>query len=185
MIKKLSQGIVKKMNSIYPRSEEDNQKMEYFFEVVIDQLFILCIVILLCALIGYHREAIISFIGCMVFRTFAGGLHFKKRLPCIIVTSSFAMVGGLIIYLFNIPTAVCMVLLLIDLVVAAAFAPQTTKNKPITEKFRKIRKVESVVVICIYIAVLMFGPHKWGSGLAVGASMGAVTIFPVFMKMTE
>ena len=41
MIKKLSQGIVKKMNSIYPRSEEDNQKMEYFFEVVIDQLFIL------------------------------------------------------------------------------------------------------------------------------------------------
>ena len=185
MLKKISKWIVRNMNKVYPRTEEDNEKMVYFFEVIMDQFIILCIVILLCALVGYHREALISFTGCMLFRAFAGGLHFKKRLPCVIVTSSFAIVGGLLVYLFNIPFAVCMALLLIDLAVVVAFAPQTTKNNPISKKYRKVRKVESAVVICIYIAVLIFGPYMWGRGLAMGASMGTLTILPVLMKMTQ
>ena len=150
MIKKLSQGIVKKMNSIYPRSEEDNQKIEYYIESLLDQLLVLVIVFILCGMVGYHKEALICYAAWLLFRSFAGGLHFNKRIVCLSITGGTVLVGGYLIHKFDIPFAICLGLLLLDLILVIVYAPQVTKNNPITEKFRRIRKIESIILICIY-----------------------------------
>ena len=185
MLKKISHGIVNKMNKVYPRSEEDTQKIEYYTEILLDQILILAVVFILCAIVGYHKEALISYTGFLALRSFAGGLHFKKRIWCLSVTGLIALLGGLVIYKFSIPITACLVLLLIDLILVVAFAPQVTKNNPITTKLKKIRKVESVVVIGIFIGILFISHGIWGKGLAIGASLATITILPIFMKLTE
>lgn len=185
MLKKISHGIVNKMNKIYPRLDEDNQKMAYYIETTLDQILILVAVFIACFLVGYSREAFICYIGFLLFRTFAGGLHFKKRILCFMVTASVVLFGGLIIYMFNLPTTACYILLSIDLILVAAFAPQATKNNPITPKFKMIRKIESIVLICLFMLILVFSHGIWGRGLTVGASLASITILPIFMKLTE
>ncbi len=184
MIKKIAHGLAQKMNKIYPRGDEDSIKMEYFLEAILDQFSILIVAFIFCAVVGYHKEALICFIACMIYRAFAGGLHFKKKLYCLVMTSSIAVVGGLIVYKVSIPFYVCILLLAIDLVLAILFAPQATKNNPIAENAKKIRKIESCILICIYLTVLILFKGTLGEGLAVGASIGTLTILPVFMKLT-
>lgn len=182
MIKKISHWIVQKMNEVNPRTEEDCIKMEYMLEVIFDQITILSVVFILCALFGYPRESIICFMGCMTLRLFAGGFHMKTRLGCCLVTSSIAIGGGMLVHYIKMPIHVCIVLLLIDLFLVGLFAPQGTANNPVNPKFLKVRKWESIIVVCIYILVSIFFVNDWGKGLAIGASLATITIFPIFNK---
>lgn len=182
MIKKISHWIVQKMNEVNPRTEEECIKMEYMLEVILDQITILSVMFILCALFGYPRESIICFIGCMTLRLFAGGFHMKTRLGCCLVTSSIAIGGGMLVHYIKMPIQVCIVLLLIDLFLVGMFAPQGTANNPVNPKFLKVRKWESIIVVCIYIVVSIFFVNDWGKGLAIGASLGTITIFPIFNK---
>ena len=185
MLKKISHKIVQKMNDVFPRSEEDKQKMEYFLEIILDQTLIMIVVLIICACVGYHREAIVCFLGCMVYRFFAGGIHFKKRRVCILATSLVAVVGGFLIFKISIPFILCLILLLTDFLISLYFAPQVTKDNPITEKYRKIRKIETVILVGIYLLVLFLAKGIWGQGLTVGATLGAISILPGLMRTTE
>lgn len=182
MLKKISHIIVQKMNGIYTRTEEDCIKMEYMLEVILDQITLLFVVFILCALFGYLKESCICFIGCMVLRLFAGGFHMKTRLACCLVTSLIVIGGGVLVHYIKMPLLICIALLTIDLFLVGLFAPQGTENNPVYPKYRKIRKCESIIVVCIYIVVSVIFSNDWGKGLAIGASLGTITIFPIFNK---
>lgn len=182
MLKKISHWIVQKMNGIYARTEEDCIKMEYMLEVILDQITILSVVFILCALLGYLKESFICFIGCMVLRLFAGGFHMKTRLACCLATGSIVIGGGIFVHYIRMPLLVCIVLLTVDLFLVALFAPQGTENNPVNPKYFKVRKWESMIVVCIFIVISVFFTSDWGKGLAVGASLGTITIFPVFNR---
>lgn len=182
MLKKISHKIVKKMNEVNPRTEEDCIKMEYMLEVILDQFTILFVVFVLCTCLGYLRESLICFIGCMGLRLFAGGVHLNTRLGCCIATSSIVIGGGILAHYVKIPLLVCIALLSIDLLLVSLFAPQGTEINPINPKFLKVRKWESIIVICIDIVISIIFPNVWAKGLAIGASLGTITILPIFYK---
>lgn len=185
MLKRISHRIVQKMNKVIPRTEEDCIKMEYMLEVILDQITILFVVFLLCSCMGYLRESLICFIGCMGLRLFAGGFHMKTRLGCCLATSSIVIGGGYLTRYVKIPVLVCIVLLIIDLFLVSLFAPQGTKNNPVNPKFSKVRKWESMIVICIDIVISIVFANGWAKGLAIGASLGTITILPIFNKESK
>lgn len=185
MIEKICHKIVEKMNGIYARTEEECIKMEYMLEVILDQIVILSVVFVLCVIVGYLKESFICFIGCMVLRLFAGGFHMKTRLTCFLATSSIAIGGGIFVHHVNMPLLACILLLMVDLVLVGLFAPQGTENNPVNPKYLKVRKWESMIIVCIYIAVSIFLANDWAKGLAAGASIGTITIFPIFNKKSN
>lgn len=140
MLKKISHGIVQKINEGYIRTEEDCIKMEYILEVILDQVTILFVVFILCALSGYLKESLICFAGCMALRLFAGGFHMKTRLACSLATSSIVIGGGIFTHYVKMPLAACVFLLLADLVLTGLFAPQGTENNPVNPKYLNARK---------------------------------------------
>ena len=106
----------------------------------------------------------------------------KTRLACCLATGSIVIGGGIFVHYIRMPLLVCIVLLTVDLFLVALFAPQGTENNPVNPKYFKVRKWESMIVVCIFIVISVFFTSDWGKGLAVGASLGTITIFPVFNR---
>ena len=90
-----------------------------------------------------------------------------------------------LIFKISIPFILCLILLLTDFLISLYFAPQVTKDNPITEKYRKIRKIETVILVGIYLLVLFLAKGIWGQGLTVGATLGSISILPGLMRTTE
>ena len=178
MVKKIVKIIVAKLNSVYKRSDEDVEKMEYMLEVLFDNVIVLLVAFLLSAPCGCLKEASVCFVGFALLRTFAGGIHMKTRSGCTLMTSSFIIGGGIITKILHIPAGGLWAMLVVDLVWMILFAPRGTKINPINPKFKKIRKVESIITVCVFMIVLLNGSSLWGRGLAIGATLGTLTIWP-------
>lgn len=185
MLKKIAHWIVERMDKYFQRSETEKIELEYMTEVILDQILIIIISLIICGFLGYWRESLMCFTGCILIRNFAGGIHFKTRWACILTTSSVAVVGGFIVHNIKLPLILYVALLVFDLLFAYIFAPQGTENSPISPKFRMIKKYETIISLGIFMLILLIFKNEWGKGLCLGGSFGIISIIPLLFSQTR
>ncbi|SEM53961.1 Accessory gene regulator protein AgrB [Butyrivibrio sp. ob235] len=182
MIKRTSKAIVRAMNGVYPRSEEDCIKIEYVIESALSRFVTIFCVFLLCALIGNLEESIICCIAFIVLRSFAGGFHMKTAVGCICISAAVLISGGFMVHYLHISQHVYFVLFAMDLLLNYLYAPQHSDNVPITNKYKDISKWESILVVCIAGMLMLVVPDPLGKSAVMGVSLETMTILPFFTK---
>lgn len=182
IIKEISKFVVRKMNTVYQRSEEECIKMEYMLEVILDKITILSCVLFLCYLFGYMEYSVVCLSAFMLLRTFAGGFHMKTSVGCCIMSALFVILGGYLTKVLEFTSFVWFIVMIPVAVIVFMYAPQETSNAPFAPQFYKIKKWESITVVAIYTVIILITKGYLGRGLAIGTALEAITIVPVFNR---
>ena len=180
--KQISRKITNFLNSIYQRSDEDCIKIEYMIEKTLSRYFILIAVFILCKLIGNLNESIICFVAFVVMRTFAGGFHLKSAIGCVVLSTFTIISGGMLVHYVDIPDSIYILMIIADIILNDMFSPQNTDNMPITDRYKVIRKWESIIVVCISAVLFFMMPNPYGKCAVVGVTLESLTILPFLNK---
>lgn len=116
------------------------------------KIFIVCIISII---LGLFNQIIIGTIVLMAYRGFAGGVHLKTHISCLL-TSVFLMIGSAYLakyYIYENVLFIYSLIFLVDFIIALIYAPADTENRPIMkESQRKRQKIVSCfIVLIIYI----------------------------------
>lgn len=136
----------------------DDEKAEiiyYGLQNLIGELPKGIIILLIAGILGILKLVIVGTVVLMIYRGFAGGVHLKTHLSCLL-TSTFLVIGSTYLakeLIYENTLLVYSLLSGFSLLIAILYAPADTENKPIMrESQRKRQKVESIaMVILVYI----------------------------------
>lgn len=104
---------------------------------------------------GAFVENICFFIAYKVLREYSGGLHSSKFSICFLISavSNIAILIAIKMFEFYPNYYLAIILEVVSFLIVISFAPIANKNKPITEKERRIYKLVVCVVSLILVGI--------------------------------
>jgi accessory gene regulator B len=140
----------------------DYEVLEYGYDILFQEISVTILTLLLALPFGLFVHVAISLATYNVLRLYAGGLHAKHRIVCI-VTSIVIMFGPSVLFAklgVSLPIAAILALYLLNLVLLLLYAPADTEAKPIQDRqTRKRMKMASVswLTIIYCLALILHG----------------------------
>jgi len=145
MIDKFCLFLTNKIRKEMP--EIDDEKAEiinYGLQNIIGELPKFVIVIGIAWILGVLKETLITFFIVFPYRIFSGGFHLKTHIGCIITTTLFYIVPGVLAknIVFNslLKYGILLLLWLFGMLMIKLYAPADTENVPILRKKERIQK---------------------------------------------
>lgn len=127
----------------------DKELYLYATKTLIRSFINIFVLFVLGVLFDMVQESIFMFLSFFVLRKFAGGLHLKKYVTCLISSIVINVLGLLLIkHLKNCPSYILVVAMIVSCLLIAFYAPAEHPNKPILKKEAKIYKIISIVFSC-------------------------------------
>lgn len=131
---------------------------QYGFQVGLEVSINTAISILIAVLCHMERETIVFFAVFIVLRSYAGGLHLKTYLSCLIC-SCMSLLGLLLIVKYiEINNLISMGLICISLVLIKILSPVQDINRPLSasERIRFGRKLNFAIVGIVVISIIFY-----------------------------
>lgn len=136
------------------KTELELKKVEYGISVFLYNLYKFPIVFFVAYLFGVLNLAIISFFIFAAIRMFAGGLHGRTSLECLIISTITFVVLPLLSEHIVLNTYFKIVLTIVSLLLFVLYAPADTEAKPfISKSFRKRMKKNTLIVSFIMTVI--------------------------------
>lgn len=139
--------------------EEKSEIIYYGLQNLVGELpkgFFILLVAWVCRVFDL---VLIGTVVFLVYRAFAGGVHLKTHISCLIVSTLF-VVGGTIFakeFIYENTFLVYTLLGIFNFIIAALYAPADTENRPIMkQKQRDRQKIESVITVGLVYLLCTF-----------------------------
>lgn len=160
MVDSICDWLLKKITANDPSIDEDKSEIIYYgLQNIIGELPKGIFILIAAWLCGVLDLVLIGTIPFLIYRGFAGGVHLKTHISCLII-SILLIIGSAFLaknVLFENPALIYTVLMLFNLVLAILYAPADTENRPIMkESQRKRQKIESIIMIIFIYFLNMF-----------------------------
>lgn len=174
------------VSDIYP--DYDSTKMDeirYGLEAIYLSITKVVLILLVTALLGIFKEAIILLLFFNGLRSFAFGIHASKSWMCW-VSSSLLFIGlpYICIYLKT-QILIHYLMLAISLLCFLLYAPADTKKRPLVRKNRRMKfKILTIIVAIIYIVLFFYTDSMFIRNVISSAMLlEAVLIHPLTYKV--
>lgn len=132
--------------------EEKAQIIYYGLQNMVGEFPKVIIILITSAVLGIFDLVMSGTIVLLIYRGFAGGVHLKTHLSCILM-SSLVMIGGtylMKVISFENTLYIYTLILLVNLLLVTLYAPADTENRPIMkETQRRRQKIECYITILI------------------------------------
>lgn len=156
MIEKICNVLMKRIRKKMPEVDDERAEViEYGLEIIIGEVPKIILLIIIACIFNIFKYTMIALIVVFPYRYFAGGIHLKTHLGCIIGTSVFYF-GNIFIskilvtYNVNMGIIPLIIGMIFSMIMISLYAPADTENIPILRKKDRMKKK-----ICSYISVIV------------------------------
>lgn len=168
-------------------SSEDTEKAKYGFKVLYINLTKTIIMVIAAALLGILKEVCILFSAYLVMRLFGFGSHSSSSIKCTIV-GLVEFIGftylAIKIQPFTIP--VCIALSAACLIIFFIWAPVETAKRPISDKRKRIFKIETMVLsVILFVTAVLIGNNVYRNLIITGVALESFIMLPPIRKLIE
>lgn len=155
MIEKICDMLMKRIRKKMPEVDDERAEViKYGLEIIIGEIPKMILLIAISLIFGIFKYTMIALIVVFPYRYFAGGIHLKTHLGCILGTSAFYF-GNVYIskllnnYNINTEPILLIIGIIFSIIMISLYAPADTENIPILRKKDRLKKK-----ICSYISVV-------------------------------
>lgn len=193
MIDKFCDFITKNIKREMPDIDEERQMIiDFGIRLIFGELPKILILFLIGFLLNVGWYTILIFFMLAPYRSFAGGVHLKTHMGCMISTiiiyafpvilaKYIALPQNYILYILSAVTFI------IASILIAKYAPADTENVPIlSKKERKSRRIKSYILLIILLIVATLSTDRVISYMLVyGILLQNITMLPIVYKLTN
>lgn len=184
---KICEKITEKIaNTVGTYSADELEVINYGLMIFVSTIFKLSVIMLIAAFLGILKPVLVAFFAFGILRTFAGGMHAKTSLQCLIsmILIYLAIVYGATYIPIN--TFYKSVLFLIGFILIFFYAPADTAEKPIlNEKQKKILRFCALITITLLYITSLLTPETLSNTITFAAFMECITITPAAYYITK
>ena len=160
MVNSICDWLLKKIMANDSTIDEDKSEIIYYgLQNIIGELPKGIFILLVAWVCGVLKLVLIGTITFLIYRGFAGGVHLKTHISCLLISLLLIIGSALLakyVYFVN-PVLIYTILMLFNLSLAFLYAPADTENRPIMkESQRKRQKLESIIMIIFIYFLSMF-----------------------------
>lgn len=156
MVDKICDTLLNKIRKADLSIDDEKAEIIYYgLQNLVGELPKILIVCTIAIMLGLFKEIVIGTIVLMIYRGFAGGVHLKTHISCLL-TSTFLMIGSAYLakyYTYENELLIYSLIFCIDFIIAFIYAPADTENRPIMKEFQ--RKRQKVISCCIVLIVYL------------------------------
>ncbi|MFT4105918.1 MAG: accessory gene regulator B family protein [Lacrimispora sp.] len=171
-ISQIAVGFCDWLNKLSPKSPEENEAIQYGMELFLDNVIKMIVILAIGIALGKGFETIVVLSAFCGLRLQAGGIHAKTGWGCgfgVFLVWAVSILGDMF---FNIEISFLPYIYVLSVFVIAYCVPRTINIEHFTsqDKFRK--KVHSIVVLTLLMAIAFFSPALRG-----------LIIYPVILEV--
>ena len=162
MISEISKTITKYLiiKNIVPKDEFE--LYHYGLFVLLSDIFTFCYCLLIGIVLDVAVPSLVCYFSFCFLHRFAGGLHLKTELHCMIITLLFFLIGIILVKYslqfnnsFFVATYICCTIILVLL------TPADTPQKPLSCREKKLfKKIISLIVIIGFFTIVVLNSNK-------------------------
>ena len=190
----LIENICKRIiNAIKKNTKDiDQEKLEiiyYGLYIFFSDILKTAIILSIAFILGITSYVIVFLIFFGVFRGFAGGVHSKTWLGCLVTNS---LITYSIVYLsmflsFASPIVISFAILPLTLSIVYFYAPADHENKPVVSKKhrRKLKLISYFILILENITSMFFLSQPYSNILVLGNLAVVLSMLPITYKITR
>lgn len=193
MIEKLCNRLTQKIiNKIPEIDDERAEVINYGLQLVMGEIPKTFILILIAYVLGVLKLTLLALIFTMPYKTFAGGVHLKTHIGCIIGTSIFYIGNAfaskyIVIHPLYIKYILIFAIWIFSMLMIKLYAPADTEAVPILrKKDRNFKKIMSYITMTITLIISIFIKNSIYSNLLIfGTLIQTITITRFIYKITN
>jgi len=190
MIEKICNFLVEKMRK--EMNDIDDERAEiinYGLQIIIGEIPKFFIVILVSIILGIWKNTLLTFLIILPYRAFAGGVHLKTHIGCIIATTTMYCVPGAIVKYIDIGLykyGLILLVWLFSIVMIKLYAPADTENVPILrKKERRIKQILSYIIVTCLSIIAIFVNNEISNLIIISIFIETLTITRFIYKLTN
>lgn len=160
------------LNKISPRSQEENQVIQYGMELLLDSIIKLIVVLLIGVVLGKGFETIVVLTAFCGLRLQAGGIHAKTGLGCgigVLVVWAISILGD---SFFSVKASLLPYIYIVSVLIIVCCVPRTINIEHFTLHDKIKKKLYSVVAVTIMVVTALLNPPLRG-----------LIIYPVILEV--
>lgn len=192
MIEKFCTYLTKKIREKMPEIDDERADViNYGLQNIVGEFPKIIIVIILGFLLGIGKLTLLNFIILGVYRSFAGGVHAKSHIGCIVSTSLMFCLPPVLSKLFVMDNLFKFLIIIavwvFGVIMIKLYAPADTENVPILrKKERKQKQILSYVVLTIELIIAAFINNSVISNMIIiSMFLETITITRVTYKLFD
>lgn len=166
-------------------NQEEMEKLLYGLEGIYLTLTKLVFIFVVSLFLGILREVIILLLLFNVIRYTGFGFHAKRSIECLIFSSVCFIIVPYIMMNINFNNIMILTIYSLCLLSYILYAPADTVKRPLpNKKKRKIRKVATVIISIIYLALIFILNNNTMTALILSALINEmIMILPITYKL--
>ena len=179
------------MNNIkkkYPNYDEDKlDEIAYGLEAIYLTFTKIIIIFALAFILGIFKDMLLLLIFYNIIRTTAFGMHAKKSIHCLIISSIMFIGGGLLCKYVDINIYVKYIISIIAFITLVRYAPADTYKRPLVNKYKRKRyKILTIILSSLYlIFIILLKDSVVSSYLCFGLLDASLMIHPLVYRMFQ
>ena len=182
----LTNHIVNFINKYHPTDKESTEVLHYGIYITILNIFDLIFIFFIAAAFNILNYVLIAFISFNVLRLFAGGVHAKTPLTCLLVSSCILLGIPAVVMYVPIFYLLKYILFALSLILLMIYSPADVSEKPITSgSHLKTLKILSVLYTAALFVASFFTKNITGNIMALGTLCESLSILPAVDKLTK
>lgn len=193
MIEKICNKLTQKIRNKMPEIDDERAEViNYGLQLVMGEVPKTFALILIAYILGVLKLTIFALLFIAPYKTFAGGVHLKTHIGCMVGTSIFYIGNAFASsYIIIEPLYFKYILILgiwiFSMVMIKLYAPADTEAVPILrKKDRKFKKIMSYITMTITLLVAVFVNNTVISNLLIfGTLMETILITRFIYKITN
>jgi len=166
-------------------SDDELEVIMYGLEGIYLTITKLVIIFLLAWLLGIFKEMLLTLIFYNILRVFAFGLHASKSWHCLLISSSFFLLGPFLGMIFDINYYFKIGCVVILIILVMIYAPADTEKRPLINPKKRLKwKILSVIVaVILSVCIIIFDQYKLSNYMFIGYIEAVSMILPITYKL--
>lgn len=190
MVDKICDFLIRKMRKEMPEIDDERAEIiNYGLQNIIGEIPKFFIVILVSIVLNIWKNTLLTFLIILPYRAFAGGVHLKTHIGCIIATTTMYCLPGAIAKYMDIGTYKYTLIILVWIFAMAMiklYAPADTENVPILrKKERRNKKILSYIFVTILSIIAFFTNNEITNLIIISMFIQTLTITRFIYKLTK
>lgn len=128
---------------------------------------------------------LLTHVSYFLIRSHAHGAHAKSSLLCHIQNIILFIILPILIVKYDISYLFLLLLTFIGFISVCKYAPAATRKQPIPKRLRKRKKILSIVLFLLIVAISLVTPNPYNKLLLYGIFLESMTLLPIFFPKED
>lgn len=182
LIHKAAVAITNKLDADQKKSELDRLALQYGTESLLINLCSTAIILTVALILGTFKETLIMYFVFGSLRLSSGGMHSNTMFQCLGITGFIVVIIPKLTVYFTLSLPVIIAGYVVLFLLYAIYAPSGTIEHPVPEADRMPRKIQTLLLLSLFIIGSMFVGDMLRQLMLMGACAQSITILPFANK---